>query len=100
LVPAAEMILSVGDRVNMPFMVAVAARIAAARDDAYRAGAFWGALEASEEREPTPAWTRQRGQYDEAMSKIAGPEFDRGCRRGRTLTLVEALQALRAPVPD
>jgi hypothetical protein len=76
----------------------LAARFAVARGDAYRAGTFWGAVEAIEEREPTPAWTKQRRPYAEAMGAVAGPEFDRGRERGRAITPAEVrLAAVRAP---
>jgi predicted ATPase len=98
LVPAAEAIMAAHDRVNIPFTLAMVARIAAARGDAYRAGTFWGAVEAVEEREPTPAWTKQRRPYEDAMGAVAGPEFDRGRERGLTLTPSQALDAVRAPI--
>ena len=98
LVPAADAIAAVGDRVNTPFTLATAARIAAARGDAYRAGTFWGAFEAAEERDFNALWEQVREQHEAPLAAVAGLEFDRGREHGRSLSVSEALDAVRAPV--
>jgi hypothetical protein len=98
LLASVEVIAALGDRVNMSFVLATAARVAALRKDPYRAGTYWGALEAAEEREPSPAWSGSRAEHEAALAEVAGPEFDRGCERGGKLSLAEALDAVRTPV--
>jgi hypothetical protein len=95
--PSLEAIAKIDDRVNMLVTLAAAAWIAAARGDEYRAGMLWGAIEAAEERQPNPAWTRHR-QYHERVAVVSGAEFERGRVRGRTLSQTEALDVVRASV--
>jgi hypothetical protein len=96
--PSLEAITKIDDRVNMLVTLAAAAWIAAARGDEYRAGILWGAIEAAEERQPNPAWTKQREQYHERVAVVSGAEFERGRVRGRTLSQTEALDVVRASV--
>ena len=87
---ALDVIRAVGDRVNTPAVLATAATVAAHGGDAYRAGSLWGAVQALEERQPTPAFARDRAQYEESLAAAAGREFDRGRERGRVFSLDEA----------
>jgi predicted ATPase len=95
LVPAAEAIAQIDDRVNMPFTIAAFAWLAAARGDAHAAGVFWGALERGEELRPTAAWTPQHERYREKVEIAVGPEFEQGRARGRALSYDEAFEAIR-----
>ena len=63
-----EVIRAVGDRVNTPAVLATAALVAAHGGDAYRAGALWGAVEAMEERQPTPAFAPDRAKQEESLA--------------------------------
>ena len=84
--------------VNAPFAFALVARVAAGRGDAYRAGTFWGVVDALEARESIPNWwATQRRVFEAALAAVAGADFDRGRERGRTLTPAEALEEARAP---
>jgi hypothetical protein len=98
LVPAAEAIARIDDRVNVPFMLATAAWLAAARGDVYLAGMFWGAVERAEEQRPTPGWTAQRDYYHERVGVAGGPDFERGRAQGRALSYPEAMAAIGATV--
>ena len=84
-------LLSVQDRVNLPYGLALGARIAAVQDDAERAGALWGALEAVAEREPKPTTEQAILEYGPYVERAAGPEFERGRAHGRALSLEEAV---------
>ena len=87
---ALEVIRTVGDRVNTPSILATAALVAAHGGDAYRAGTLWGAVEAMEERQPTPAFAPDRPKHEESLAVAAGREFDRGREHGRALSVEEA----------
>jgi predicted ATPase len=89
---ALKVVASVGDRVNLPWVLAGAGRIAAERGEAERAGTLWGAIERAQEREPMPAFARGRAQYEEWLRPAAGTEFERGRTRGRTLSLAQAIE--------
>ena len=82
---------SVQDRVNLPSALAIGARIAALRDDAERAGALWGAVEAVAEREPKPTTEEAILEYEPYVERLSGPDFERGRSRGRALSLEEAV---------
>ena len=82
---------SVQDRVNLPSALAIGARIAALRDDAERAGALWGAVEAVAEREPKPTTEEAILEYEPYVERLSGPDFERGRARGRALSLEEAV---------
>jgi tetratricopeptide (TPR) repeat protein len=92
-------LLSVQDRVNMPYGLALGARIAAFRDEAERAGTLWGAVEAVAEREPKSTTEQALLEYWPYVERVGGPDFERGRARGRALSLEEAVEyALSAEV--
>ena len=99
LLDSLEVIEAVDDRVNTPFAFGTALRLAAARREPLRAGVLWGAIEAIEEREPTPAWTRSRGEFEASTRVVGGDEFERGRAQGRTLTVAEAFDYIRRGAP-
>ena len=98
LVSAAEVIVQLDDRVNMPMALASAAWLAAGRGDAYEAGVFWGAIERGEVQVPNPAWTAHRARLLGRVAVVDGTEFDRGRAHGRTLSYAEALGRIGATV--
>jgi len=81
-----------GDRQNMVYGLALFAWIAAEQGDPNRAGVLWGAIESEEARGPVGAWAAEREQYEAEVKRAAGPEFDRGWRTGRGLTLAQAVE--------
>ena len=65
---------------------------AAAEDgDAHVAGTFWGAAEAEAERGMLDPLLEDRAAYEAHLSVVAGPDFERAARRGRALSLDEAV---------
>ncbi|HJP64979.1 MAG TPA: hypothetical protein VKA30_01595 [Actinomycetota bacterium] len=87
-----DVLREAGDRQNMVYSLALFAWIAAVQGDRNRAGALWGAIESEEARGPVGAWAAERDQYEAEVARAAGPEFDEGRRRGRGLTLREAVE--------
>jgi hypothetical protein len=85
-------LLAVQDRVNLAIALAVAAAIAAGRNSPERAGTFWGAVEAASEREPRGSTTGAMAEYEPYLEGVRGDEFEAGRRRGRTLSLEEAVR--------
>jgi tetratricopeptide (TPR) repeat protein len=98
LLQALETVEQINDRVNTPYVLTTAARIAVARGDAFRAGLFWGAVEAGEERELVGLWSAARDEDEGAIAAVAGHDFEQGRERGRTLSREAALDAVRAPI--
>ena len=87
---------AVPDLVNLPMALAAAAAIAAADGDAVRAGTSWGAAEAAGEREPRPTTDEALREYAPYVEPVRGADFAQGRRRGRALSLDEAVQYILA----
>ena len=85
-----ELSLELGDRMVSVFATAELAAAAALRGDAAPAGRLWGAIESEESAAPIGQWPGQRAEYEEAVMRAAGPEFERGREEGRVLSLAEA----------
>jgi tetratricopeptide (TPR) repeat protein len=85
-------LLVVQDRVNLAIGLAAGAAIAALRGNPERAGTLWGAAEAAAEREPRGSTTAALAGYQPYVERVIGDEFEAGCKRGRTLSLEEAVR--------
>jgi predicted ATPase/class 3 adenylate cyclase len=79
------------DRPGRIFGVGILARVAAERRQGERAGRLWGAVEDEQVGAPLGGWLRHRQECKSRIHELAGPEFDRGCSEGRTLTLDDAV---------
>ncbi|HEX2645684.1 MAG TPA: tetratricopeptide repeat protein, partial [Candidatus Dormibacteraeota bacterium] len=90
-----EYLVSVGDRLNIPFAIAGGAAIAALRRDEVRAGMLWGALEALEATAVGELkTTAQLAMHDNLsyVDPIRGAEFEKGRGSGRELSLEQAIE--------
>jgi hypothetical protein len=56
------------------------------------AGTLWGAVETAAERDPRPTTPAALREYAPFVDPVRGADFDRGCTRGRKLSLEEAVQ--------
>lgn len=65
--------------------------MAAARGDAALAGRLWGAIEDEDAGAPLGGWRRHRQVCEPRIRPVAGPDFERGYREGRALTLDDAV---------
>jgi predicted ATPase len=92
----------IGDHQMVVFTLARLARIAIETGQVERAGLLWGAIEAEERRSPMGAWSKEREHHASRVLAHAGPELERGRRRGSGLTLDEAVEAAlgASPVRD
>jgi len=79
------------DRPGRIFGVGILARVAAERGQSERAGRLWGVIEDEEAGAPLGGWRRHRETCAGRIRELAGPEFDRGRAKGRTLTLDNAV---------
>lgn len=71
------------------------ARFAGQRGDQAVAATLWGAVVAEDERLTVPAWDTYCDELEEAMSVlIESDELERGLRRGRNLSLAQAVDEL------
>jgi predicted ATPase/class 3 adenylate cyclase len=84
------------DRVNLPVVFAVAAALAARRDEPSEAGLLWGAVEASAEIEPRPNADQALADYAPYLDPVHGAVFDEARKRGRSLPVDDAVQHLLA----
>lgn len=83
----------IGDRWSIPSALPDLARIAAASQDAYRAGLLFGAVEAESVRSPFGQWEVQdRELVARELEAVAGPEFERGIAAGKDLSLDAAIE--------
>jgi len=87
---ALPLVTRMGDRLHTIYALALLARAATETGQAVRAGRLWGAIEAEEARGPVGQWEDERDAYAEFVLARAGPEFERGRRDGRRLSLAEA----------
>jgi predicted ATPase len=87
-----DALLSVQDRINLAIALAVGAAIAATRGFSERAGTLWGAVEAAAEREPRESTTAAMAEYEPYVERVKDGEFEAGRRRGRTLSLEDAVR--------
>jgi hypothetical protein len=95
---AAEVLVPMGDLVNIGFALATATWISARLGDAHGAGLSWGALEGAAEREPARGWRIALRDCARWGDEAAGDEFERGRERGRKLSPEEALAAFAEQV--
>jgi tetratricopeptide (TPR) repeat protein len=90
------------DRRGVVVALAQLAWVAADRGDVARAGLFWGAIEAEEQRVPQGQWDLYRDEYSQRVLAVEGPEFTRAREEGRRLSLERAAEealALRSFAP-
>ena len=85
------------DRQWLVFGLALSAWVAAARSQAERAGALWGAVEAEAERGRIGQWETERDEYAGYVFAAAGPEFESSRAEGRTMSLDEAVELALEP---
>ena len=67
------------------------ARAALARGHQRRAGLFWGAVEAENERAPNRAWEHRRAERAGPLVGETDPEFIAGVAEGRQLDVWDAV---------
>jgi predicted ATPase/class 3 adenylate cyclase len=81
------------DRQGGVYALAVLAALEAMKRDPYRAGLFWGAVEADEQRGPIGQWetSGDRDTYSAAVFALDGDDLQRGLEEGRVLSLDDAL---------
>ena len=79
------------------FGVGVLACVAAARDDADRAGLLWGAIEDDRVGAPLGGWIRHRAACEARISAIRSPALEDAVARGRDLSLDEAVELALRP---
>ncbi|HEY3549929.1 MAG TPA: adenylate/guanylate cyclase domain-containing protein [Gaiellaceae bacterium] len=91
LLSALASLAAVGDRGNITLSLASAASIAARRGHHVRAGTLWGAFEAEVERQPRPSTARATADAEPWLEPARGDVFEEARRRGRTLSLEEAV---------
>jgi predicted ATPase len=89
---ALELMAQIGDHQMTVFTLARLARIAAESGRVEEAGLLWGAIEAEEERAPMGAWAKERDRLGGPVLALSGPEFERGRREGRLLSLDKAVE--------
>jgi hypothetical protein len=87
-----QLLSDIGDQQMMVFALVRLARIAAETGRAEDAGVLWGAIETEEERSPMGAWANERARLSAPVLVHGGPDFDRGEKRGRELTLEEVVE--------
>jgi predicted ATPase len=87
-----EVLAAVPDLVNLPIALAAGAALAGVEGDAVVAGTLWGAVETAAERDPRPTTPAALREYAPFIDPVRGADFDRGCTRGRKLSLEEAVQ--------
>jgi predicted ATPase len=85
-----QLMRGIGDRQMMVFALARLARISAQTGEEDRAGLLWGAIEAEEARRPMGAWAKERHRFGAPILTHEGLRFERGRKRGSTLSLDEA----------
>ncbi|MDQ2983001.1 MAG: adenylate/guanylate cyclase domain-containing protein [Actinomycetota bacterium] len=88
---ALELAHEIGDRLHRIYLLALLARAAAEAGDTERAGLIWGVVEAEERRGPIGQWEDERASYAEPVLASAGPGFEAAAKRGRQLSLDEAV---------
>jgi predicted ATPase len=81
----------IGHRQGIVFALAMLAWGAAAEGDALHAGRLWGVLEAEERRAPVGQWEDERGEFEQRMLAVDGPEFEQARAEGRALSLESAI---------
>jgi predicted ATPase/class 3 adenylate cyclase len=79
------------DRAGRVFGVGLFAWVAAERGQAERAGRLWGAIEEEDAGAPLGGWRRHREACEARIRQAAGPDFERGRKEGRDLTLDDAV---------
>ncbi len=92
------LLATVNDPLNLRSAFAIGAQLAAAQENAARAGLLWGALDLVERHGPVSlTWPEERAEYAQQLEPVAGEVFEAAVRRGRALSLDEAVGALVAP---
>jgi predicted ATPase/class 3 adenylate cyclase len=80
----------IGSREAAVAVLALLARLAAARGEITRVGLLWGAVEAEEARAPLPGWwDEEREDYARPVLEVAGKD---DVSRGRRLSLADAVE--------
>jgi predicted ATPase len=82
---------AIGDSKLSWYGLALLAWAAAEAGDAQAAGSLWGAAEAEAERGILDPLLEDRAAYETHVSVVAGRDFEHAARRGRTLSLHEAV---------
>jgi tetratricopeptide (TPR) repeat protein len=94
----------IGNRQTIVYALAQLAAAAAAKNDRWRAGRLWGAIEADEARAPIGIWESAREPLAYRVLGLATPELERGLQQGRCFSLdeavVDALEADPLNTPD
>ena len=96
---ALAVLAEVDDRVNLPIILAAVAALAARQGDADRAGWLWGAVENAADDEPRPTTSAALAEYAPYVEPVHGDVFDRANKRGRALSIDEAVAQLLAGEP-
>jgi predicted ATPase len=81
----------IGDRKLCCSGLALLGWEAAEAGDERQAGTFWGAAEAEVERQPFDPLQGDREEYEAHVFAVAGPEFEKACSQGRSMSLDDAV---------
>ncbi|HET6850127.1 MAG TPA: adenylate/guanylate cyclase domain-containing protein [Gaiellales bacterium] len=93
---ALAVLAEVGDRVNVPIMLAALAALAARQERPEHAGRLWGAVQTAAEREPRSTTTAALAEYEPYVETVGGEVFDRAAQRGRALSIEQATELVTA----
>jgi hypothetical protein len=88
---AFDLAVGLGDRLGEVFAAAELAAVAALRDDGETAGLLWAAIEGETDAAPVGQWPRYRETYAPIVRRAAGEAFESGCKKGASLSLVQAV---------
>ena len=94
---ALAILLPIHNRQNLVYGLALLATVAAEQGAHERAGLFWGAVEAEEQRGAIGVWESERDAFEDKVLTHAGPELERGLEAGRKLSLDDAVEAALSP---
>jgi hypothetical protein len=88
-----ELVNTTGDRQHTVYGLAIAAALAAGRQDPYHCGVFWGFLTTEESRGKVGQWesSADRDHVAALVHAQAGPELQHGMQEGSLMTRDEIL---------
>lgn len=84
-----------GDRLGIVYGLTLFTKLALASSDNETAGVLWGAIESEADRRPLGIWSVEARAEAEASLPLDDADFERGRRRGRRLSLDEAVEVAR-----
>jgi hypothetical protein len=84
-----------GDWLGIVYGLTFFTKLAVASSDNETAGVLWGAIESEADRRPLGIWSVEARAEAEASLPLGDADFARGRRRGRRLSLDEAVEVAR-----